>query len=287
MRDALSCAPVDGSKIVNPQSRSALRRTTDLLRLAGAEGPAPELTAKGDELVCPATNRIVAVRGGIVDLLGSAFEPNIGQRMLDTAPSAWFYDRVRPRLGPLVGMPTFDREVNNLVDRLALQTGATVLDIACGQGNFTLALARAVGPKGLVIGLDIAGAMLKRAAQHLRESGLSNVVLLRADALGLPFADACIPVVNCSGGLHQFPDVKRALAEMARTQPSGGKMAVSGFASPTRDSNVGFRRWVQGGDMNFVPMDELESDMRSAGYEQIDGEIGRMVGYRWGTRSPV
>ena len=56
------------------------------------------------------------------------------------------------------------------------------------------------------------------------------------------------------------------------------------FASPTRASNVGFRRWVQGGDMNFVPMDELDMDMRSAGYGQIGGEMGRWVGYRWGMR---
>jgi ubiquinone/menaquinone biosynthesis C-methylase UbiE len=266
---------------------SALRRAAQLLRLSGPAGPAPEVTERGDKLVCPATGRSVAVRDGVIDLLGSEFEPNVGQRMLDTAPSAWFYDLIRPRLGPLVGMPAFESEVKNLVERLALKPGSTVLDVACGQGNFTLELARAVGPDGLVIGLDIAGAMLRRAANHLRESGRSNVVLLRADALDLPFADACLGYINCSGGLHQFPDVKRALAEMARTQQPGGRMAISGFASPTRASNVGFRRWVQGGDMNFVPMDELEADMRSAGYERIGGEMGRFVGYRWGTRSPA
>ncbi len=270
---------------MNLHMTSALRRAAPLLRLSGPAGPPPELAESGDELVCPATGRSVVVRDGIVDLLGAEFDPNIGQRMLDTGPSAWFYDLIRPRLGPLVGMPAFDSEVNNVVERLALEPGSTVLDIACGQGNFTLELARVVGPDGLVIGLDIAGAMLKRAAKHLRESGLSNVVLLRGDAQDLPFADACLAHINCSGGLHQFPDVKRALAEMARTNQPGGKMAISGFASPTRDSNVGFRRWVQGGDMNFVPMDELEADMQSAGYEQVGGDMGRWVGYRCGTRS--
>lgn len=277
--------PSQRSTSVNLDTTSALKRAARLLRLSGPTSPPPDIAESGDALVCPATGRRVVVRDGVIDLLGAGFEPNIGQRMLDTAPSAWFYDLVRPRLGPLLGMPTFDSEVKNVVERLVLEPGSTALDIACGQGNFTLELARVVGPDGLVIGLDIAGAMLKRAARHLCESGMSNVVLLRADALDLPFADACLASINCSGGLHQFPDVKRALAEMARTNRPGGRMAISGFASPTRDANEGFRRWVQGGDMNFVPMDELEADMQGAGYEQVGGEMGRWVGYRWGIRS--
>ena len=271
---------------MSPDPPSALRRAASLLRLSGSAGPPPEVAASGDALNCPASGRRAVVRDGIVDLLGAEFAPTFGQRLLDTASSAWLYDVIRPHLGPLTGMPSFASEVHNIRDRLGLEAGATVLDIACGQGNFTLELARSVGPEGLVIGPDIAGAMLRRAARHLRRSGLNNVVLLRADALDLPFADACLSHINCSGGLHQFPDLKRALAEMARTNEPGGRMTISGFASPTAESVVGFRRWVQVSDVSFVPMDELASAMRAAGYEQIGGDMpSRWVGYRWGTRS--
>jgi SAM-dependent methyltransferase len=271
---------------MQPHAASALERALGLLRLSDPAGPPPEISAQGDVLVCPKTGRVAPIRDGVVDLLGTEFAPNVGQQMLDTAASAWIYDAVRPRLAPLLGMPSFAAEVRNVVARLGLGRGATVVDIACGHGNFTLELARRVGPEGLVIGLDIAAAMLKRAAGHLRASGLDNVVLLRADALSLPFADACLTHINCSGGLHQLPDRKRALAEMARTQPAGSRMTISGFASPTAEAVTGFRRWVQGGDVNFVPMDELEADMRDAGYAEIGGEMtGRWVGYRWGTRS--
>ena len=271
---------------MNPNPTSALRRAALLLRLSDSDGPPPDVAETGDTLVCPATGRTVVVCDGIVDLLGKEFAPSLGQRMLDTASSAWLYDWIRPHFGPLIGMPSFASEVQNVAERLGLERGATVLDIACGHGNFTIELARIVGPGGLVIGLDIAGAMLKRAAHHLRRSGLENVVLLRGDALNLPFADACLSHTNCSGGLHQFPDVKRALDEMARTNKPCGRITISGFASTTRESVVGFRRWVQGTDVNFVPMDELESDMQSAGYERIGGDMsGRWVGYRWGTRS--
>jgi len=270
---------------VTQDATSSLRRAAELIRLAGPTGPAPDVSPGADALVCPATGRTVPVRDGIVDLLETGFEPSTGQRVLDTAPSAWLYDRLRPHLGRWMGMPSFDAEVRNVIDRLVLEPGSTVLDIACGQGNFTLELARYVGPDGLVIGIDIAMAMLKRAALHLRESGLANVVLLRGDALDLPFGDGSLAHINCSGGLHQFPDWKQAIAEMARTNQPGGRMAISGFASPKREANDGFRRWfLQGREMDSVPMDELEAAMQSVGYREIGSEIGRRVGYCWGAR---
>ena len=73
-------------------SNSALRHAASLLRLADTAGPAPEV--EGEALVCTETGRSVAMRDGVVDLLGSGFAPNLAQRMLDTAPSAWLYVRL-------------------------------------------------------------------------------------------------------------------------------------------------------------------------------------------------
>ncbi len=63
------------------------------------------------------------------------------------------------------------------------ERSAVVLDVACGHGNFTVELARRVGPDGLVVGLDIARRMLERAARRVRDAGVANAVLLRADGL--------------------------------------------------------------------------------------------------------
>jgi len=60
-------------------------------------------------------------------------------------------------------MPRFPDEVDEVVERLALERGDTVLDLACGHGNFTAALAHRVGADGLVVGIDIARSMLQRA----------------------------------------------------------------------------------------------------------------------------
>lgn len=87
-----------------------------------------------------------------------------------------------------------------------MQAGDTVLDLACGQGNFTVEWAKRVGPQGLVIGLDISSALLERAVYHVNRGGLDNVLLIRDDAHQLPSADDILHRVNCSGDFHQFPD---------------------------------------------------------------------------------
>ncbi len=92
---------------MNPNPTSALRRAALLLRLSDSDGPPPDVAETGDTLVCPATGRTVVVCDGIVDLLGKEFAPSLGQRMLDTASSAWLYDLIRPHFGPLIGMPSF------------------------------------------------------------------------------------------------------------------------------------------------------------------------------------
>ena len=139
---------------------SSLERACRILRLSGAQGPPAQLSKSGSGLYCRAADRTYPLRNGVVDLLEDRFRPTLGQRLLDTAPSARLYDLVRPHLGPVIGMPTFAEEVDNVARRLQLVEGDVVVDIACGHGNFTVELARIVGREGLVIGLDIAGAML-------------------------------------------------------------------------------------------------------------------------------
>ena len=96
-----------------------------------------------------------------------------------------------------------------------------MLDLACGRGNFTVELARRVGPSGLVLGVDIARAMLARAAARVERARLTNVLLVRGDALALPIRAASLARLNCSGGLHQLSDLARALAEIARVAALG------------------------------------------------------------------
>jgi SAM-dependent methyltransferase len=262
-----------------------LRRAAALLRPPGAEAPLVPLP-DGSGWRDPASGRALRPRAGVLDLLGGDFAATPTQRMLDTALTAWLYDRTRDAGAPLIGMPTFAAEADEVAGRLALAPGAAVLDVACGHGNFTVELARRVGPDGLVVGLDISAAMLARAARRVARAGLANVLLVRGDALALPCADAGFDAVNCSGGLHQMPDLERALAEMARVAAPGARFAASGFASPAEGAR-GLRGWLRRRlALHFVPLPRLARAAAAAGFAGVGTRMaGRWVGYAWGRRA--
>ena len=220
------------------------------------------------------------VRDGVLDLLGGGFAPTFTQRTLDTAFTAWLYDVSRDRLAPALGMPEFRAETQATAERLALAKGDVVLDVACGQGNFTVELARRVGPEGLVVGLDIAASMLARAANRVRRERQGNVVLVRGDALALPFRDAVFAKLNCSGGLHQMPDLARALAELARVAKSSAHFAASGFARSDA-AERGLRGWLgRRFALHFVPIAQLAQSIERAGFEQVETRMaGAWFGY--------
>jgi ubiquinone/menaquinone biosynthesis C-methylase UbiE len=209
----------------------------------------------------------------VLDLLGGDFTPTFTQRIFDTAFTAWLYDVTRDRATGTIGMPDFAAELRNLEERLALAKGDVVLDVACGQGNFTVELARRVGPEGLVVGLDIAAPMLARATRRVRREGLDNVLLVRGDALALPFRDAAFAKVNCSGGLHQMPDLDRALGEMARVAQPGARFTGSSFARGDA-AESGVRGWLgRRFALHFVPLQRLADAVERAGFAEVEARM--------------
>lgn len=68
------------------------------------------------------------------------------------------------------------------VAQLALQRGATVLDVGCGTGLSLDLLQAAVGPQGLVLGIEPCPQMLQRARQRAQRHGWPQVRLLQASA---------------------------------------------------------------------------------------------------------
>lgn len=109
------------------------------------------------------------------------------------------------------------------IDWLAIPPGGTALDVGCGPGNVTAALARAAGPDGLALGVDISAAMLERA---VAAAAGPQVGFIRADAQRLPFRDDTVDAVTSIAALQLIPDPTAALAEMARVLRPGGKLAI-------------------------------------------------------------
>ena len=82
----------------------------------------------------------------------------------------------------------WERIGKRTVERLALATGAKVLDVGCGTGASALPAAGAVGSKGSVVGVDLSAHLLDRALAKAKAHGLSNVEFRLAEmtSLGYP-----------------------------------------------------------------------------------------------------
>jgi ubiquinone/menaquinone biosynthesis C-methylase UbiE len=112
-----------------------------------------------------------------------------------------------------------------LCEALDLRAGQTVLDVAAGNGNATLAAARRWGD---VTSTDYVPALLQQGASRAEAEGL-RVSFLEADAENLPFPDASFDVVLSTFGVMFTPDHDRAAAELLRVCRPGGKIGMANW----------------------------------------------------------
>ena len=116
------------------------------------------------------------------------------------------------------------------LEKLAAQSGETILEIGFGTGHCLVSLAKAVGMTGRVTGLDISDGMLAIARERLQEQGLNDRVDLHlGDAANLSFIEAnSRDGVFMSFTLELFdnPEIPRVLQECHRVLKPGGRLAV-------------------------------------------------------------
>ncbi len=140
------------------------------------------------------------------------------------------WTRWQPRWSAMTG-PLDDA----LVRAAGVCSGMKVLDLACGTGDPTIALARAVGRTGLVMAADPVNGMLEAARRRLNEAGLTNVELRRFGLGPLPLPDGSFDAVTCRFGLVYADDPILALGEMRRVLRHGGRLAIMVWGDPARN----------------------------------------------------
>src|SRR6185295_8450910 len=109
------------------------------------------------------------------------------------------------------------------IDRLALQPGERVLDVACGSGNLAIPAARA---GAIVTGADIATNLLEQARARAESEGL-KIQFDEGDAENLPYADSAFDVVATMYGAMFAPRPELVAAELTRVCRAGGRIAMA------------------------------------------------------------
>ena len=223
------------------------------------------------------------------------------------------FSRIAPRydfLNHLLSLQ-FDRLWRRRVARrfrhILWRPEARVLDLCCGTGDLTLALARA--GVAAVFGSDFAHPMLVRALEksavpvkviappNSQTAGGSRSArgYAEADALALPLANASFDLVTAAFGFRNLANYERGLREIHRVLRPGGEVGILEFAEP-RGSVFGslyrfyFRRilpllgglisgnstaysYLPGSVAKFPEPEDLAALMSSAGFRAVRFEV--------------
>ena len=119
----------------------------------------------------------------------------------------------------------------------AVKSGDDVLDLCCGTGDISFALAKS---DATVTGLDFSEAMLAVASKRRSKSSLPNPRFIQGDAQKTPFADETFDAVTVGFGLRNLVSWEAGLDEMARVAKPGARLIVLDFGKP--DNKVW--RWI-------------------------------------------
>ena len=109
---------------------------------------------------------------------------------------------------------------------------ARILDVACGTGDLTIALA-SLQPE-TIVGIDISAGMLEIGRKKAAARGLLEMIsFIPGDAEGIPFPDASFDAVTVAFGVRNFVDRDAGFREILRVLRPGGRLVILEFSTPT------------------------------------------------------
>ena len=167
-----------------------------------------------------------------------------------------------------------------------------ILDIACGTGDFSIAITRAMAPGSRVTGLDLSEGMLAVMRAKLAASGLEDrVACVQGDSEALPYADAAFDCVTIAFGIRNFEHRETALREILRVLKPGGKLVILELSVPSNQvirwfyklyftgllpviggkisGDKAAYRYLPVSVLNFPGRDEWMATMRACGYAGV------------------
>jgi ubiquinone/menaquinone biosynthesis C-methylase UbiE len=154
-----------------------------------------------------------------------------------------------------------------LVDAIRPAADQSILDVACGPGIVTAALARHARQ---VVAFDLTPEMLAKAEQRCAKAGLTNVVFKEGSASDLPFAENAFDGVVTRLAIHHFSEPSRVFSEMFRVLRPGGTLVVADVVSSEDAQESALQNAIEvlrdPSHVGMLTCSELVSMVRAAGF---------------------
>jgi demethylmenaquinone methyltransferase/2-methoxy-6-polyprenyl-1,4-benzoquinol methylase len=171
-------------------------------------------------------------RGASAPVPGTAAEARAGNPVPEARVAAMFDDiaPVYDRMNTLMTLGSDGRWRRLAVEATALKLGESAVDVACGTGKLSVALADRVGPFGRIVGVDLSPAMIDVASRA--NPDLVQLQFVIGNALALPAADGEFDAATIAFGLRNLSDFEAGFRELRRVVRPGGRVVCLELSVP-------------------------------------------------------
>lgn len=170
-----------------------------------------------------------------------------------------------------------------LVEAVSAGDGRRVLDVGCGTGSTTLAVARLLGAQGRCVGIDISDPMLAAARARAEREG-TPASFIRADAQTHAFEPASFDMIISRFGVMFFDDSVRAFANLRRAAEDGAQLRFIAWRGPSENPfmttaeraaapllpNIPARRPDAPGQFAFADSRRVSRILEESGWAELD-----------------
>lgn len=181
-----------------------------------------------------------------------------------------------------------ERVRSSMADLLGLRPGARVLEISTGSGSDSVHILRRIGSSGRLVATDLSRGMLQVARRRLAGDA-ERVAFVLCNGSYLPFADGSFDAVFHFGGINEFSEKERAIAEMARVTRLGGRVVFGDESVPPWLREKTFGRVLMNANKlyrHLPPLDALPENARNVHLTWTLGGVFYLIAFDVGNGPP-
>lgn len=145
---------------------------------------------------------------------------------------------------------------------LGLKMGDSVADLGAGGGYFSVKLARAVGPKGVVFAVDIDSESLRFIDEHVKRAGIENVETVLGTFEDSKLQPRSVDLIFVRNTFHDIQDRVAYFSRVKAALKAGGRIAIIDY-DPKK---LGALRKLHG---HYLEESAIVGEMKAAGYEVV------------------
>ena len=233
------------------------------------------LTFSEIEFQCLKCKKKIPGEKDFIDFVGKSARKNfnLSQWAMEFSPIVFIYENI---WRPMVTIPfsDYEWEKKKILNMLELENCQSVLDIACGPGNFTRLISdNCKNRNSEIVGVDLSVPMLKKAVTNNKNQKYSHIIFMRANVLQWNFAPESFDRIHCAGALHLFPEIQNVFHSIAKTLKPNGIFAGATYIKKTATGKILKNALEPFLKFHWFEPEELQELASNAGLVQWEHQI--------------